>query len=193
MWYQLSASSREMQQIWAQFITGPFCSSLLSTAFPCSRMNSPSAAVIQECPLPPVWVPQGLQWNLEHPLPFFSGLGVFRAVSHVFLTPLSLMLCSTFCHLKYVTTEEPAVLLMGSAVPCSGSPGDGCAWHGTALASPHRGLFCCSPLPAPGHLQSVWEAAQSTSGMHGELSPDAWCLLCPGCQEYVRPSPTAVA
>lgn len=153
-------------------------------------MNSPSAAVSQECPLTPVWVLQGLQGDLEHPPPFLSGLGICRAVS---LAPLSQMLCSIFYHQNYVTREEPAVLLMGSAVPCSRSPGDGCAWHGTALSSPHRSHLCCSRLPAPGHLQSVQEAVQSTSGIHGEWSPCGWCLLCPGCQEYVRPPPTDIA
>lgn len=168
MWFQLLASSREMQQVWAQFITAPISCSLLSTVFPCSTMNSPSAAVIQECSLTPVWVLQGLQEDLEHPLSFFLGLGICRAFSHIFLTPLSQILCSTFYHLKYVTREEPAVLLMGSAVPCSRSPADVCAWHGTALASPCRSHLCFSPWPARGLLQSVWEAEPSTSGIYGE-------------------------
>lgn len=131
-----------MQQVWAQFVTAALSCSLSS--FPCSRMNSPSAAVSQEYPLTPVWVLQGLQgvWSIPFPSSWaLASAGLFLTF---FLAPLSLMLCSIFYDLKYVTREEPVVWLMGSAVPWSWSPGDGCAWHGTVLASPHRSHLCCS-------------------------------------------------
>lgn len=127
--------------------------------------------------------PPGVARDLEHLLPFFSGLGICRAVSHVFLAPLSQILCSIFDHLKYVTREEPAVLLMGSAVPCSRSPVPGmgqpwavlteatpaaphCQHLGSQYGKQHRaGLGCTgNDLHMPG--ASSAQGARNMSGPH---------------------------
>lgn len=128
-------------------------------------MNSPSAVVSQECSLTPVWAL--LEWDLGHPFPFFSGLAICRLFLIFFLL-LSHRCCAAFFTIRNMSLEEPAVLLMGSAVPCSRSPGDGCAWNGTDSL----GLSLQKPPPTA----SAWAPAVST-GSSAEHIWDAWGMI----------------
>lgn len=135
----------------------------------------------------------GAAGGLEHPLSFFLGLGICRAVPHVF--PRSSLTDAVQHFLPFEICHQRGASSVVDGLSCALKL---VSWRWLCLAWDSVGLSSQKPpmllpLPAPGHLQSVWETAQGTSGMHGKWSPCAWCLLCPGCQEDVRPSPTDAA
>lgn len=90
---------------------------------------------------------ESLLWSLEL-FPFFSDLGVSRAASLTFFSPLSLPAAPLqlffLLFLKSVITDAPPALLMGSVWPVAGL-----SWSrlGQLLLSAHRGRPC-SPSSA---------------------------------------------
>lgn len=73
---------------------------------------------------------------------FSSDIGVFTAVSHSFPTSLPMWIFLPF--LKYIVTEAPPALLMGSAVSCAVEAAG--AGHGQLLVSSHGGDACSPPI-----------------------------------------------
>lgn len=115
----------------------------------CSSVGSLWAAVLQHISACSTMVLSVLQrslcsgtWSTSCPPASLTSLsqGCF---SHIFTH--SSLPCRILPFLKYVFPEVPPWWLRGSAMPCGGAAGAGRAWHGAALADPHRACPAASP------------------------------------------------
>ena len=111
--------------------------------------------------------------------------GARRAVPHTFPHTFPSLPGSVLPFLKYISTEAPPALLMGSAVPGAGAAaepaGTGPVQHGAALDSPQRAR---PTAPAA----STWAWTPKTqgegAGVQIEITPQG--IVLPRCEQWTH-------